>query len=777
MALLNLLPAAILALGAVLLRRGGPRIRDRQQTIALGAAALAAVAAAVLLWAVANAEGNSLRLVLSPWATSAFQSSPALDVDLLAGVMILLLALLALFALWSHGSIAPADAIAVLSVAAAAATFAAAARSPLGLVFGWLVLDLALAIGLQGGRLTLIAGMAGLLAAVFGLASLPPGTGVLSPLAVTGASATARAWLVAAGLIRAGMYPLWWAVPLSRPYRLWASPITRLAPALAGIHLIMIVTDLTRSGQGLNTVSLLPPLVAVLAGAILAWLSDDRAAAMDWQTMHHAALVILAASLGGRLGVYLALVLLVDLVLTRAVLYVAIDSLELKACRIAGWLAAAGAAGMPPTIGFAGRWLVYRELLDYQLFGVLSVTLAAVVLATSALFVTLRNPGVPSSFSGRTAGTLVVMAITPVLLGVGYGALRVPLLSLTHGFEPSTPWGDIASTLANPITARRGALLLASILIPPIVGAVMAVRRRHPSAPELSQARRRWVEFLQLQRLAGVLARAAVHLGTLPQRSSRREGGRQTMAWTLLVVVALATAVLSGSAPPGTTAQAPAPFALLILLAAGVVGAGVLLSRVPAAMLIALAGGYALSAALLGLLIGADSAGGAVAASPIVAAIKLIAGLLAVAVLTISALQTPAIGRPDRAAQRLRLFRPTDPSPSTSRLVPALALVTVLVVIYGVHATRLPPVALPDAVLQPALALVAGGVLAVIFGASALQLACGVLLALAGFELVYARLDPGLLVTGSLAAFQLLFALVASHFVGVTDSIGSDREE
>ena len=32
---------------------------------------------------------------------------------------------------------------------------------------------------------------------------------------------------------------------------------------------------------------------------------------------------------------------------------------------------------------------------------------------------------------------------------------------------------------------------------------------------------------------------------------------------------------------------------------------------------------------------------------------------------------------------------------------------------------------------------------------------------------VYSYLDPGLLVTGGLAAFQLLFAVVGSHYVGL----------
>jgi hypothetical protein len=62
--------------------------------------------------------------------------------------------------------------------------------------------------------------------------------------------------------------------------------------------------------------------------------------------------------------------------------------------------------------------------------------------------------------------------------------------------------------------------------------------------------------------------------------------------------------------------------------------------------------------------------------------------------------------------------------------------------------------------------LCAGGVLTAVFAGSSLRLAIGVLAALAGFELIYARIDPGLLITGGLAVFQMTFALVASLFLG-----------
>ena len=75
--------------------------------------------------------------------------------------------------------------------------------------------------------------------------------------------------------------------------------------------------------------------------------------------------------------------------------------------------------------------------------------------------------------------------------------------------------------------------------------------------------------------------------------------------------------------------------------------------------------------------------------------------------------------------------------------------------------------ALPGGLMPMALVLIAGGVLTAVFARSPLQLAAGVLLALAGFDLIYARLEGGLLITGGLAVFQLAFAIVAGAFIGL----------
>jgi hypothetical protein len=129
--------------------------------------------------------------------------------------------------------------------------------------------------------------------------------------------------------------------------------------------------------------------------------------------------------------------------------------------------------------------------------------------------------------------------------------------------------------------------------------------------------------------------------------------------------------------------------------------------------------------------------------------------------------QTPVDRRLIQASERLAALRGiSEPSP---RLVPGLAVVTAGVILFGVHSV-VAPKALSDAVLQPAVTLPAAGALTVVFARTPLRLAAGALAILTAFELAYARLDPGLVVTGGLAVFQLLFAIVASYFVGGGDA-------
>ncbi len=768
MAVLTLLPLLTLIAGAVLVRFPPDRLLPVRHRAGSGAAAMATAASLLLLWAVRLSPDGRLRLTLSPWGEEVFQGGLALDVDLLAAAFVLLISGLAWLVMLSRQPDGAPATDALLGVAAAGILFVAAGRVPLGLVAGWLALDVAIFVAAGGGRRILLTGQLGLLLLLAGLAALPPGTAVLSRLTLTELAPTVRFLLLAAGMIRMGLYPLWWAIPRSRPNAQWASPVTRLVPTLAGLYLVLRVTELTWTGEGLNTTSLLPALIVVALCGLLSWLADDRAEALDWQVGHHAALVIMAATLGGSVGVALALLFLFDLVLAGAVLYASENVSRGLTSRTARWVAVASLAGLPPTLGFAGRWLLYRDLLFKNLIGVLLVMMIASTLADVALWDGLLGRRAGGAARRAVTAATAVMGTALLLIALRFEILQAALAALT-GNSPPSPLGDMLAMIRNPLTAERAIGLLAAILLPPIISAVMAWRRRgaHAGMGEAAGHLRR---ALRLTAGGRLLAAGLMRGGAVLHAASGLRTGRRDMAWTLVAVVVAAAALLSAAGGGGEPSPPPGVLPAVFLIGAAVVSGTLLLSTNPAITLAALGTGYVLGAALLALVYAAEASAlepGAVpgSAAAIIAIIKLLSGLLVVGVLAISQLQAPLDRRLLASARRLRRINAPETA-RTERLFPALALAVALVISYGAQSTSLPPGVLPTVLLQAAMVLAAGGVLTVVFAQNALHLASGVLLSLIGFELVYTRLDPGLLITGALAAFQLLFALVAAHFVG-----------
>jgi hypothetical protein len=121
-----------------------------------------------------------------------------------------------------------------------------------------------------------------------------------------------------------------------------------------------------------------------------------------------------------------------------------------------------------------------------------------------------------------------------------------------------------------------------------------------------------------------------------------------------------------------------------------------------------------------------------------------------------------------RAARRLGAARAGE-TVGGERLLLALALAAAVVICLGIQSVSF-PLAVPDVVLRPALVLAAGGVLTAVTARSGLRLAAGVLLTLTGFGLGYSHLDPGMLIAAGLALFELLFALLASYYLGLGPS-------
>ncbi len=762
--LLTIAPAALLALGAVFAWRA-PAADKRLGRIAAPGMAVAAFASAIAGgWLVLSDPSARLGAqVLSPWALTAesvFAGSPSLQLDGLTIISLVLLTSLALIAAIRGALEEDSSALAVpLAVAAASAVLIAGTRSPLGLVAGWVALDVTLAFTTKGGRTSLLAGQFGLLLLLAGLSGLPSDVvriGSDSPVP----SELRRFMLTAACMVRAGVWPMWWAVPSSVGTASWRSLTTRGGPTVAGLTLALMLAEMSGLGSGISLATMGPGLAAVAAGAVLAFTAPDRVSCLDWRIAALSGLVIVAAGLADPVGQAIGIVMLVHVVLVTANSYGAEGLGHHGLARATRLLGAAGIIGLPPTVSFAGRWLLFDQLIVREAALAVIVVFAATALITAPL----RREWTPASpIDGddrALAGTLLTFGVAGMLAGTFIGALA-PVLDAATGTALPSPLRYIISM--SWIRAPAPVLLAVAAPISLIIGAAPLgwAFRRITRGRRSQEALARLSRVLRLARSMGGAQRAFVRTGGILQSQPGIAGSRRAMAFTFTSAVAVGGALLSGTGTgtnAGTAAEITAAFPLWPSIAAAAIVVVLLLPRPPAARLVALLATYFLVAIL--------SVGAGV--GPTLAVLSASIGVLVVGMIAISVMQAPIDRRLLSAARRLSALRGRD-GVVADRLIPSFAIAIVVVAAFGFDGGTLdslgPEVAI---ILRPTLILIAGGVLTVVFASTALEVASGVLVALTGAELLYAALDDGLLITGALAAFQILLAVVISFFVGLS---------
>lgn len=776
---ITLAPSAALLAGVLLVLWAPPRLVRWQRELPWLAALLAVLMASGVVLAAQRVAPAPLELRLSTWSDVPLPAGPALWVDRMAALTMLLLCVV-VFLGCLRARVDPGDPIAAMGplvVASAAVLFVASACQLLGLVFAWLGLDVAIFLAAGHRKRSLLVSQLGLLLVLAGAVGIPVTSSTICVAQPGGLVSPWRDLLVLAGLVRIGLYPFWWSIPRTDPFQPWKGTAMRLVPTLAGAYLVLRVVQFSQVGEGPNTAGLVFALVAIVFGAFLTVLARHSTEEQDWATTVQAGLVCLAASYGGPVARAIALVIVLDLVIGRTAEFVFLEA-GLEGVRVARWsrnLAALSLAGVPPTLGFAGRWLLVRELVARRAIVSLGLVLLAAVLTTPRLLsgkVSSPRAAVVRRWRPITV-LLAVLGSLAVLLGVGFAALE-PLLVELASRGLSQPLGEVVSTfrqllgLSGSPAAFEAVAVLAAVLVAPLLGFALQ-RAGWPRRAAFSPAGRSVKRGLLPTALIRRLLASVVRSGQAVLRRSGLAEARRTMAWTLLAVVLTGTAmivVLSPARRAPIELGTPTVLAALFFLAAAVITSILVLSRGVIAPLSALAAGYVLEAALLAV------AGDLTATMITLAFIKLLVGAIVVGILVISLLQDPRHQRLAEAAQRMRVLRGPAVE-GQNRILPALAVLVGLVLSYGLHSSSLAET-LPDAVLHPAAALIAGGLLSLVFARSALRIVVGVLLALVGFELIYARLDAGLVVTGGLAAFQLLFAIVASSFVGLGAEAGED---
>lgn len=532
----------------------------------------------------------------------------------------------------------------------------------------------------------------------------------------------------------------------------WQASAIRLAPTAAGAFLALVASGGAQAAPAPSLAALAPGLLAVVGGALVSWLSSAPLAAMDWTTTFAGGLIVLAAGTGGAVGQSAAIVLFLALLLECGVPYIAHGLAPGRAAIDARVAAVAGVLGIPPTLGFVGRMLLFGQLLRHGETGALLLVAGATALTTARWRHAVARPTDAPPPRAPLAGMLLVLTGLDVALGIGYVLARAGLEDVLR--MPLPP--------VLPAATGRAAVVGGAILLPLLAG--MFLPSRPWSLWPVSTSRREaTLRLVGLTEAFDGVRTLLIRLGRIVHNSVGLIEGRGMMAWTLLAAL-VTGAVLLESPVPAAGAGAPAPgwqaFAPLAL--AMIVAAGMLLAASPLATLAALVVGYVL-VFIMHLSLAAFAA-----ADPLVATamIQLVAGLVVVAILAISVLQGPSDRRRGHGSPRWRSLGVAQ-GPAVERRLPAVGLAVALLGITGISSAA-QPLTLPETVLQPALALIAGGALTAVFARTPLRLTGGVMLAWCGFGLVYARLETGLLIGGGLAAFQLLFAIVSSAFVALS---------
>lgn len=742
------LPAGLLGIGAVVSLVRNPSRERLSNWGPVVAAALAMVSSvALLVHLLGGAEVVTLRL--PGWPEAIFGQAPFLSADVAVAWCLTLLTVVATLTMirgTAHTGPPIIKGRALLK-AAAGALLLALLRSAFGLVLGWVLLDVVLYLGAGGRRHGLLAGQLGLLLAVIGLASLPEAG--FTAGASSAAGIAARPWLIAAGAVRMGVFPIWWAVPPARREHSWVSGLVRLVPTLVGACLVIQASRLGPPPADIAT-RLALPLAAVFFGGVLAGLSRRHGRTLDWAMTHVAGLVLLASILGDAVGEAIALLIVAEVAVGAAGAYLMPRPVSRSADNVPILVLAAGMAGFPPLLGFVARWPLYRELFARGLVGALVVTAVGTAFALAGTFRRrparrVGPPPPPAILRRITRATSSVAAATAALeVALGLGLVLFARTLGTRGpVQLPNPVLDLTTSLQSS-AGRPGALALLGLLLLPAALGVMLARTLGRTVD------RGRLSGLDLTPAVDAAAGGVIHLGSQLQRASGLVEGRRALAWTLLAVIAVALVPLR--APTSATTIDARVVAILLLCA--IPAATVAVAGRPSIILAALGATYVLAA---GLLLSAGTPW-------FIAGIVILMGVFVLAILAVSVVQAPDQElRPAAAARRLAVLQgERDVGWS---LVPAITVIGAAVVLAGVKSVVAAD-RLPDIILQASLLLGAGGVVAVVLARGPLRLSAGVLMTTTAFSLAYARLDPGLIVTGALAAFQLLFALVASYFVG-----------
>jgi NADH:ubiquinone oxidoreductase subunit 2 (subunit N) len=331
----------------------------------------------------------------------------------------------------------------------------------------------------------------------------------------------ARAWLMAAAVLRVGLYPFhqWMPVELGKePDR---AVIIFIVPTTAGLALWVRMSI----AQALPTESIVP-LLAVLSlavGALLAWRSTQARNGLPFIALCLTGSVGLLAATSGTSSAQLTVAtlnwmfIIVSLFIARG-----LDHRE-PYWSVGSLVALLSLAALPGTLGFAVQQGVVVDAVDQKQW----LILAAVVFAqTLALAAVLR---VLLSTATEGAPTTIVRKVVWGL-ALACGALPLLALTLTDNLLPTLPSTSELLSQLNPIG-------LLALFGPLVIGAVLAWRGPFMKRTEGASAQSLWGHILRLDWLNTALFYLIDRLTVLLRAAAGLFEGEGGLLWTVIVIV------------------------------------------------------------------------------------------------------------------------------------------------------------------------------------------------------------------------------------------------
>jgi formate hydrogenlyase subunit 3/multisubunit Na+/H+ antiporter MnhD subunit len=332
--------------------------------------------------------------------------------------------------------------------------------------------------------------------------------------------------ILLAALMRVGLYPLHLWVPTGVEARLPARSLLHLVPTSAGLYLLARLSVWANSGLPYGQVLIIAGSLAFAIGALLAWAEADLGTTLSFVMISQAGYIV--ASLAAVKPPTMVVLPSLNLVLCLGLLFLSQDRSEVESIwsKAATGLAMASLAGVPLTLGFAGRWHLYHSLLTGSHLALLALTL----LAETLLFATLlrmwsavSRPVFPSEFTCKRASVVgaALLAVPILILGLHPPALA-PLME-------GVPFLTVADLLRSTTMAQWAALLLSPL------GGYLFQRRRQRTFDPMETFWLKLTTALRLEWLYRLLGEVVDGAAGALQIAGRMSEGNGYLGWIVVL--------------------------------------------------------------------------------------------------------------------------------------------------------------------------------------------------------------------------------------------------